>query len=74
MNSDKAWQYFGEKNPYYGVLTDRRFSSDTIKKRERQQFFASGQLYVEELLQKIRGLYPSLANKSMCDFGCGVAA
>lgn len=72
MNSDKAWKYFGEKNPYYGVLTDSHFSSDTIDKSKRQEFFASGQLYVEELLQKIRDLYPSLANKSMCDFGCGV--
>lgn len=72
MNTDKAWEYFGEKDPYYGVLTDRRFSLDAINDTSRQEFFESGQLYVDRLMQKVGDLYPTFVKTTMCDFGCGV--
>ncbi len=72
MNSDKAWKYFGKKNPYYGVLTDKKFLLESIDKTKKNAFFKSGQLYVHELIDKIQTYHPTMAHKSMCDFGCGV--
>jgi SAM-dependent methyltransferase len=60
------WQEFGEREPYFAVLTDERFLRDRINVDE---FYATGDADVARLFADIgEPFHP----KSALDFGCGV--
>lgn len=63
MSSDKDWEQWGSKAPYYGVITDDRFKDMTPDKLE--EFYNSGEDHVSKILQRVGK--PSRA----LDFGCG---
>jgi len=73
QDTDKTWKYYGETDPYYGVLTQPDFKSDRLTDEGRQEFFASGKRYIELVLQVVRDhLDPSFKPTRALDFGCGV--
>jgi 2-polyprenyl-3-methyl-5-hydroxy-6-metoxy-1,4-benzoquinol methylase len=72
-NSIENWKEFGEKDPYYGVLSDEKFKINNINEETLKEFFSSGEEYVEELNQRLKnGFNISLEKMSVLDFGCGL--
>lgn len=68
-----TWKHFGKEDPYYGVLSDPKYKSDKITDKGLSEFFATGETYVMETLQRIEKLYGSdLSKAAILDFGCGV--
>lgn len=72
-DTDRDWELWGQKDPYFGVITDPRFRKDQLSEAERDYFFQSGQgdaQYVLALIQQKldAGFFP----KTVLDYGCGV--
>jgi SAM-dependent methyltransferase len=73
QGTDKAWKYYGENDPYYGVLTQPDFKSDRLTDEGKAQFFESGKRYIDLMLSVVRQhLEPTFAPTRALDFGCGV--
>lgn len=73
LSSIKNWKSFGRQNPYYGVLSEEKYKSANITDKELEEFFASGESFVQETEEKILAQFgQSLADCSILDFGCGV--
>ncbi|HWJ69857.1 MAG TPA: class I SAM-dependent methyltransferase [Sphingobium sp.] len=70
-DSDRNWRLWGERDPYYAVLTDPRFRSGSIG-ANRQEFFASGEASVGHWLAQIEQHFGALPRGRALDFGCGV--
>jgi 2-polyprenyl-3-methyl-5-hydroxy-6-metoxy-1,4-benzoquinol methylase len=69
----RQWELFGQKDPYYGVLTDTRFKREVLGQDARERFFASGDQQVQTLLADARALAgPDFSPESTLDYGCGV--
>lgn len=72
-NTDKDWDYFGKNEPYWAVLTDNRFRKQNLNADTRQEFFVSGQRYIDWAFENVRmHLDSEFAPKTALDFGCGV--
>jgi SAM-dependent methyltransferase len=72
-NTDKAWQRFGQIDPYFAVLAHPRFRDAAKEGETRREFFTSGAEHVERLFATIREtLDPEFAPRRALDFGCGV--
>jgi SAM-dependent methyltransferase len=72
-DTDGAWEYYGRENPYYGVLTNERFSRDRLDAEARSAFFASGQEHLASILRTVHDhLDPDFRPTRALDFGCGV--
>ena len=67
-DSSTQWQRFGEVDPYYGVLSSEEYRRENLDDERLEQFFASGEAYVEWLFEQLGDLHP----RSSLDFGCGV--
>ena len=73
MNTDIAWEEWGKRDPYYGVITDPKFRRAEITQAAKQEFFDSGRHHAQYVMQMIH-LYidPHFEPKCVLDFGCGV--
>ena len=72
-NTDKAWERFGQIDPYFAVLAHPRFRAAAEEGETRREFFDSGVEHVERLFATIREtLDPEFAPRRALDFGCGV--
>lgn len=70
-NTDTAWKKWGERDPYYGVLSDQKFSRENLDVH-RDEFFATG---VEIIGRRLRIAKDQLGlehHRRALDFGCGV--
>jgi SAM-dependent methyltransferase len=73
MSTDIAWEEWGRRDPYFGVITDPRFRSGKIDEDAKREFLASGESHVQGVLSTIRKHFdPAFAPRSVLDFGCGV--
>jgi 2-polyprenyl-3-methyl-5-hydroxy-6-metoxy-1,4-benzoquinol methylase len=73
MSTDTAWEEWGRRDPYFGVITDPKFRSVGIDENAKKEFFASGEYHVHGVLSTIRKhIDPSFAPRTVLDFGCGV--
>jgi 2-polyprenyl-3-methyl-5-hydroxy-6-metoxy-1,4-benzoquinol methylase len=73
MSTDTAWEEWGRRDPYFGVITDPKFRSVGINEYAKQEFFASGESHVRGVLSTIRKhIDPGFAPRAALDFGCGV--
>lgn len=70
-DSDDNWRLWGERDPYYGVLTDPRFRRDSIA-AHRETFFADGKAFVDHWLAEFERCFGPLPRGRALDFGCGV--
>ncbi|MCH7415766.1 class I SAM-dependent methyltransferase [Belliella sp. R4-6] len=72
-DSLKNWKKFGKNDPYFGVLSDEKYKKENLTEDGLQEFFATGEAYVNESLHRINQLTKfSLDHASILDFGCGV--
>jgi SAM-dependent methyltransferase len=73
FDTDVAWEQWGRRDPYFGVITNPKFRRQELTDDGKQEFFESGRLHVDYLLDVIRKhLDPAFAPRSILDFGCGV--
>jgi SAM-dependent methyltransferase len=73
MSDKHIWEHFGEHSPYYSVATLRQFREENLNEEHLDEFFRSGEEYVEVIWKEIEtnfgaGFKPGRA----LDFGCGV--
>jgi SAM-dependent methyltransferase len=73
LSTDTAWEEWGQRDPYFGVITNPRFRRRELTAEARQEFFRSGELHVDHVFDLIRRrIRPDFAPKRVLDFGCGV--
>lgn len=69
-----VWQNLGEIDPWWSVLTHKKFLSSNISPEVKQEFYSSGkdmQRYIETKLEKCGIEFPLPTGRAM-DFGCGL--
>lgn len=72
-DTDRHWELWGSRDPYFGVITDPRFRVRNLTEAALQEFFASGDWQVHYVLDIIRRhLDPAFTPRRVLDFGCGV--
>jgi SAM-dependent methyltransferase len=73
MSSDIAWEEWGRRDPYFGVITDPKFRRSKINEQNKREFFQSGESHVHGILATIRKhVDPSFEPRTVLEFGCGV--
>ncbi|MEQ8860890.1 MAG: class I SAM-dependent methyltransferase [Pseudomonadales bacterium] len=73
MRTDRAWQIWGSKDPYFAVLTHDRYRAGRLGPEDRKAFFGSGRAHVDMVLRGADALTgKGLSRGSALDFGCGV--
>lgn len=70
-DSDSNWRRWGERDPYFAVLTDARYRSASIASH-RDEFFASGVEFVRHWLYQLEHHFGAIPRGRALDFGCGV--
>jgi trans-aconitate methyltransferase len=71
-NTDAHWKRWGIADPYRGVLFDDKYKRSSLADN-LNDFFQTGQAYINALMQRLDILYPELPRHTAVDFGCGVA-
>jgi SAM-dependent methyltransferase len=73
MTTDQAWVSWGERDPYYAVITDPKFRQKALTDDARREFFSSGQAHASWVLATARlRVRSDFAPQTALDFGCGV--
>ena len=73
MSTDIAWETWGRRDPYFGVITNPKFRMSGIDENIKREFFASGETDVQRVLTTIQKyIDPGFAPRTVLDFGCGV--
>jgi SAM-dependent methyltransferase len=73
LSTDAAWEAWGQRDPYFGVITNAKFRKSAIDERVRLEFFESGESDVRRVLATIQKFTdPGFAPRRVLDFGCGV--
>jgi SAM-dependent methyltransferase len=73
MTTDAAWEEWGRRDPYYGVITDPRFRRGALTEDAKREFFASSEAHAQYVLRTIRKhIEPDFSPRRILDFGCGV--
>ena len=70
-DTDRQWEQWGLRDPYFGVLSQPQYRSGAIA-RNREQFFASGRTHIDGIMRDRKRLYPAGNSRRALDFGCGV--
>ena len=72
-SDDIEWESFGQKDPYFGVLTDKKYMAKNLDESLLEEFFKSGEDHLDSILATIKRTLNSNFSPSSClDFGCGV--
>ena len=72
-NTDTEWERWGQREPYFGVITDAKFRRQALTTESRKEFFDSGVTHVDYVMQMIRlHIASDFCPASVLDFGCGV--
>jgi SAM-dependent methyltransferase len=73
MSTDSAWEEWGSRDPYFGVITHPKFRRSQMTPEALREFFDSGRQHVTYVMQFIReDIDPTFAPATVLDFGCGV--
>ncbi|MFN7220406.1 MAG: class I SAM-dependent methyltransferase [Burkholderiales bacterium] len=72
-STDLAWEEWGKRDPYFGVITNPKFRRDNLSAEAKAEFLESGRHHIEHFFQVIRHhVDPTFEPKRAMDFGCGV--
>ena len=74
MNTDDTWKRVGSENPFFGVLTDKKYKGKELSQELLEEFYKTGEDMVAHVQNRMKTLFPSFApeNLTALDFGCGV--
>jgi 2-polyprenyl-3-methyl-5-hydroxy-6-metoxy-1,4-benzoquinol methylase len=68
-----VWEYYGKETPYFAVVTENKFRTENLDKNAKDEFFSSGEEYVEKIWREIEtNFVKEFKPKKTIDFGCGV--
>jgi SAM-dependent methyltransferase len=68
-STDKHWEYWGSRFPYYGV-----FTADKLRHPDAQaldEFFQTGEQHIRNVFDTIGAFAPTFRPSRAMDFGCG---
>lgn len=72
-DTDTAWVQWGERDPYFAVITDPKYRSVQLTEAARDEFFATGRWHARHVLDAVRRhVAADFQPKRALDFGCGV--
>ena len=72
-STDLAWEEWGRRDPYFGVITNAKFRLSELTAEARREFFASGDVHVNYVVYVIRRhIDADFGPQRVLDFGCGV--
>jgi ubiquinone/menaquinone biosynthesis C-methylase UbiE len=72
-STDRDWEAWGKKNPYFGVISSTRFLAENLDDKSLRDFFESGERQVEHVYDTIRAKISSDFHPNhVLDYGCGV--
>ena len=72
-DTNKDWSKIAEDNPYWGVLSEKAFRGLKLSPKDKERFYASGQVFVDNVLGFIRKhIADDFKIRRGLDFGCGV--
>lgn len=72
MSTDAEWEKWGATNPYFGVLSQKKFRKEHLNEAALNEFFASGEQDVATFFDSIsKYIDPNFSPKTALDFGCG---
>jgi SAM-dependent methyltransferase len=72
-STDHAWEEWGRRDPYYGVITHPKFRRNALTDDAKREFFASSETHAQYILSTIRKhINPDFSPRRILDFGCGV--
>ena len=54
MNTDYAWEAWGRRDPYFGVITDPRYRRGEMQEADKREFFESGHWHVNYVMKTDR--------------------
>lgn len=72
MGTDEDWQAWGERDPYYGVLSHAQYRRVRLTPESLEEFFRSGREELEQVLAACRTHLGEVSTQRSLDFGCGV--
>lgn len=73
MNTDIEWEKWGQRDPYFAVLTDPRFRASAMNDDAKTEFFDNGLTHVDYVLRICRNhIQADFTPTRILDFGCGV--
>ncbi len=73
LSTDKDWKKWGEKDPYFGVVSHPQFRSGSIG-QNRDDFFRLGEEFIADVLSQADRYFGGTRQCEFAlDFGCGVA-
>lgn len=70
-STDAAWEAWGRRDPYYGVVSHPLFRREVVDDH-RAEFFQAGRRVVQNRLAEYERMFGRLPRGSALDFGCGV--
>jgi SAM-dependent methyltransferase len=72
-DTDADWELWGQRDPYFGVISNDKYRRKNLTQASKMEFFQSGEGHVHHLLEVCRKYVDKdFAPKSALDFGCGV--
>jgi SAM-dependent methyltransferase len=72
-DTDREWEIIGKNDPYFGVITNEKYSKDNLNNERIEEFFDSGYAHIDKILTRIKKyIDPNFEPKRALDFGCGV--
>lgn len=73
MSTDKDWEKWGSKDPYFGVYSDERFRRRSLDQSSKSAFFATGAAHIDRVFRLVQQHFSlDLMPAKSLDFGCGV--
>jgi SAM-dependent methyltransferase len=73
LGTDAAWEEWGSRDPYYGVITHPQFRRNVMTENDKREFLESGQTHVEYVMRMLHTyINPGFVPEAILDFGCGV--
>lgn len=71
-DTDADWRELGKSQPYWGVLSADIFRSENITPERIEDFYATGQVYIDEMVEGLQRATGAKPSARALDFGCGV--
>jgi SAM-dependent methyltransferase len=72
-DTNKDWSKIAEDNPYWGVLSEETFRGSKLSPKDKERFYASGRVFIDNLLSFTRKhIADDFKIRRGLDFGCGV--
>ena len=71
MSTDKDWEKWGSRSPYFGVLSRGKYRDENLSDSARRDFFGSGAKHVERVLCQYAD-ENQRKPATVLDYGCGV--